>query len=187
MLIEELFANGTMIMGPSAADPHRQVGVFAPAVPARIASARAAELPRFSWLAGSWRYENAVPATRHSPAYADAGSLQFAVSERDGWIGSVSADGTFTRWLTFDPLSHTWIYLLMRGSYGMLRSKDGWLDDRIAFSGLMTMIGLEREWRMTWTRRGDDAFGFVNEERAADGTWTYIDEWRFNRVTPLPI
>ena len=39
---------------------------------------------------------------------------------------------------------------------------------------------------MKWTRTGDDRFTFVNEERAADGTWIDIDAWRFSRVTPLP-
>jgi hypothetical protein len=45
----------------------------------------------------------------------------------------------------------------------------------------MTMIGIDCEWRMTWTRQREDAFGFVNEERAADGSWRYIDEWRYLR------
>jgi hypothetical protein len=34
---------------------------------------------------------------------------------------------------------------------------------------------------MTWTRSGADAFGFVNEEQLADGSWSYIDEWRYLR------
>ncbi len=48
----------------------------------------------------------------------------------------------------------------------------------------MMMIGLEREWRMTWITMGLDAFKFVNEERVASGEWTYIDEWRFSRLSP---
>jgi hypothetical protein len=35
---------------------------------------------------------------------------------------------------------------------------------------------------MTWTRTGDDRFQFVNEERNLDGSWAYIDEWRFERI-----
>ena len=45
----------------------------------------------------------------------------------------------------------------------------------------MTMIGINCEWRMRWTRDGEDAFSFVNEERDDAGHWDYIDEWRFNR------
>jgi hypothetical protein len=45
----------------------------------------------------------------------------------------------------------------------------------------MTMIGINCEWRMTWTRIGNDEFGFVNEEKNEDGSWIYIDEWRFTR------
>jgi hypothetical protein len=70
--------------------------------------------------------------------------------------------------------------MLTSGSYGILRSP-GWEGRRIAFTGAMTMIGIDREWRMTWTRDGDDTFGFVNEERLADGSWSYIDEWRYQR------
>jgi len=46
---------------------------------------------------------------------------------------------------------------------------------------LMTMIGINCEWRMSWTKASDDEFAFVNEERGADGSWAYIDEWRMTR------
>jgi hypothetical protein len=45
----------------------------------------------------------------------------------------------------------------------------------------MTMIGINCEWGMRWTRDGEDAFSFVNEERNDAGHWAYIDEWRFSR------
>jgi hypothetical protein len=45
----------------------------------------------------------------------------------------------------------------------------------------MTMIGLTRDWRMTWTKFDQDEFGFVNEEHDEHGSWAYIDEWRFKR------
>ena len=70
--------------------------------------------------------------------------------------------------------------VLTNGSYGLLRSS-GWSGGQIVFAGLKTMIGLERQWRMTWTRRSDDEFAFVNEEQRADGTWVYVDEWRYRR------
>jgi hypothetical protein len=44
------------------------------------------------------------------------------------------------------------------------------------------MIGIECEWRMRWTKTSDDEFGFVNEERLADGSWVYIDEWHYCRA-----
>jgi hypothetical protein len=181
MLIEELFANGTMMMGPSPLDPGRQVGIFTPAALAGLGERRAAAIERFRWLAGRWRFENLVPATRHSPAYGDAGVQEFALSDRDTWISSVLPDGSLTRCLTFDPLSRQWIYVLARGAFGMLRSRGGWIGNRIVFEGLMTMVGLERDWRMTWTAEDADHFRFVNEERTGD-TWIYVDEWRFTRV-----
>ena len=63
----------------------------------------------------------------------------------------------------------------------MLRSTEGWVDNRIAFSGSMTMIGINCEWRMQWTKISEDEFGFVNEQIGAAGDWEYIDEWRFTR------
>ncbi len=111
--------------------------------------------------------------------------MEFTVDTGTGWVCSVQADGSLNQWVTFDPLSMQWIYLLSRGSFGMLRSREGWMQDRIAFTGLMTMVGLEREWRMTWEHPPSgrvEAFRFVNEERIEDGCWSYIDEWRFTRL-----
>jgi hypothetical protein len=71
--------------------------------------------------------------------------------------------------------------VLMQGSYGILRSLQGWIGERIVFSGFMTMIGINCEWRMTWTKTGNDQFGFINEERNEIGSWAYTDEWRFKR------
>ena len=93
----------------------------------------------------------------------------------------IAPDGLEIPQITFDPFSRQWIYLLMMGSYGLLRSAEGWIGDKIEFTGLMTMIGVNCEWRMRWTREGTEAFSFVNEERNDAGGWDYIDEWRFRR------
>jgi hypothetical protein len=180
-LIEELFLSGVMTMGASKADPDRQVGVFRPEAVAHLPAVRAAEMAKFRWIAGEWNYENVVPATRLSPAYTDVGSTRFSFCEKDAWICAVAADGRENRNITFDPFSRQWIYMLTQGSYGILRSREGWNADRIVFAGAMTMLGIDCEWRMTWTRENDDAFGFVNERRQVDGGWEYIDEWRFRR------
>jgi len=170
-----------MTMGACKADPQRRVGVFRPEAVAQLPAVRATAMEQFRWIAGEWSYENRVPATRVSPAYCDVGSTRFAFCERDAWVCTVAPDGKETRSLTFDPFSRQWIYVLAQGSFGMLRSPEGWVDGRISFSGPMTMIGIDCEWRMTWTKASDDAFGFVNEERAADGGWDYVDEWCFER------
>jgi hypothetical protein len=46
----------------------------------------------------------------------------------------------------------------------------------------MTMIGINCEWRMTWTKQGVDQFAFVHEERDDDGSWAHIDEWRLSSL-----
>jgi hypothetical protein len=75
-----------------------------------------------------------------------------------------------------------WSPTCFAGSFhGILRSPQGWIRDRIVFSGMMTMIGIDCEWRMTWTKASHGAYGFVNEEFAPDGFWECIDEWHFTR------
>ena len=181
MLIERLFNVGVMKMGPSRLDPERQVGVFNPEYVAPLPALRSFELEKFRWVVGEWTFENEVPATRCSPAYGDVGSSRFSISEKSKWICMVSPEGEETPCITFDPFSKQWIYMLFKGSYGILRSRDGWEDDRIVFTGLMTMIGITLEWRMTWMKEGEDQFSFVNEEQCEDGSWLFIDQWQFNR------
>lgn len=169
-------------MGPSPGSPETQVGIFDANFVSRLPVRRAAEMKNFGWLAGEWRYQNHVPAGRLNPAYTDEGVARFSLCEGESWICSVAPDGRETPQITFDPFSGQWIYILMRGSYGTLRSREGWRDDRLVFSGLMTMIGIDTEWRMTWTKAGNDRFSFTNEECLGDGSWAFIDTWRFDRI-----
>lgn len=181
MLIEQLFSSGLMAMGPSKSEPARQVGIFRQEAVAHLPGMRTAEMEKFRWIVGEWSYENSVPATRLSPSYTDVGSCTFSLCESDAWICIVEPDGRKVRHITYDPLSQQWIYLLARGSYGLLRSVDGWVRDRVVFVGSMTMLGINCQWRMIWTKRHRDSFGFTNEEFLANGSWAYIDEWRFTR------
>jgi len=179
-LIETLFARRIVRIGPSRHDATNQVATFDPETISKLAADRAAEMDRIRWLSGVWTFENPVPATRLSPAYCDRGTATFAPSPDGLFMCMVGRDAKLTPLMTFDPWSRRWIYMLTSGSYGVLRSP-GWARDQIVFTGLMTMIGIDCEWRMTWTRDGEDAFGFVNEERRADGSWSYIDEWTYRR------
>jgi len=181
MLIEELFSRGLMAMGLSKGDGQRRVGIFRPEAIAHLPAVRAREMEKFRWIEGEWNYENRVPATRLSPPYTDVGSWRFSFCENGAWICAMAPDGKESRQITFDPFSRQWIYVLTQGSYGMLRSAAGWIDSRIVFTGLMTMIGIDCQWRMSWTKENEDAFCFVNEELAGNGLWEYIDEWHFRR------
>jgi hypothetical protein len=181
MLMERLFASCVMQMGPSRVDPGRRVGVFNPAFVAELPALRTAKMEEFRWVVGEWNYENIVPATSANPAYTDVGTGKYALCEKSTWVCLVIPDGRELPIITFDPFSRQWIYLLMQGAYGMLRSQEGWRNGRIAFTGLMTMLGINCEWRLTWSKESDERFSFVNEERGSDGSWVYIDEWRFVR------
>lgn len=168
-------------MGPSRTDPARQVGVFNTEFIARLPALRAQQMETFRWIAGEWNYENLVPATRLSPAYTDVGSYRFSRCEKDAWICVVAPDGREAHHITFDPFSQQWIYVLTQGSYGIRRSRAGWRGNQIVLSGLMTMLGIDCDWRMTGTKHSDDEFAFVNEERVTSGAWEFIDEWRFRK------
>jgi len=181
MVIEQLFSRGVMKMGPSQVDPSRQTGIFNSDVLSSLQALRTSEMEKFRWLAGEWNYENDVPATPANPAYTDIGSSRFSFREKAGWIYFIGADGHENPHITFDPFSRQWIYVLTQGSYGILRSPRGWVGEKISFTGFMTMLGINCDWRMTWTKTGDDEFSFINEERAEDGSWAYVDEWRFKR------
>lgn len=113
-------------------------------------------MEKFRWIVGKWNHENIVPATRVSPAYADVGSSRFSLCENGNWILRRSPDGREVPHLTFDPFSRQWIYVLTNGAYGISRSSEGGTQtkkgDRMVFTGLMTLLGINCDWRMTWTR-----------------------------------
>jgi len=181
MLFEELFSRRIMTMGPSHVDPARQVGVLTPEVISNLLPTRTAEMEKVRWLAGTWTSENEVPATRFNPAYTDVGTITFSFDEKAGWLYVAPKTGPQIPHITFDPLSKQWVYVLLRGAYGVLRSEAGWIDNRIVFSGFMTMVGINCEWRMTMTRDGHDRYTVVNEELDTHGVWTYIDQWKLSR------
>jgi hypothetical protein len=180
MLMERLFSSGLMQMGPSRNDANRHVGVFNPDAVGDFPTMRSTKMEEFLWMEGEWNYENVVPASRANPTYSDIGSCRYSLCEKGNWICIVAPDGRETPHITFDPFSRQWIYLLMNGAYGILRSLEGWQQNQIAFTGLMTMIGFNCDWRMRWTKESQDRFSFINEERD-NHSWAYIDEWHFAR------
>jgi hypothetical protein len=179
MLMEELFSRGIMKMGPARNDPARQVGVFNMEFVSTLPALRLQELEKFRWIEGEWNMANQVPATRMNLAYTDIGSATYKLCEKNAWV-CLERGGVEHRHITFDPFSRQWIYVLLEGAYGIMRSP-GWIDGRIVFEGHVTMIGVECELRQTWTKVSDDEFRFVNEERLPDGAWGCVDEWEFRR------
>ena len=180
MIIEELFRKGIMKMGPSRGDPHRLVGTFEPEFVSKLPALRTAELETMRWIAGDWSSVNSVPASSAHPAYQDQGKGSFRFCENDGWICLVRG-GKEKPHITFDPFSRQWMYVLTEGAYGILRSP-GWRGNQLIFTGHMTMIGVDCEWRLTLTKSSGDEFHYRNEEQLPDGRWVYMDEWKFTRA-----
>jgi hypothetical protein len=73
------------------------------------------------WLVGDWDHENVVPATRLSPANADIGTNRVYICADGSCICFIGSQCRETHKITFDPFSRQWIYMLLRGFYGMLR------------------------------------------------------------------
>jgi hypothetical protein len=178
-LIAELFRRGIMVMGPSRHDPGRIVGTFPPDLIQKITTERLGEMQKAGFMAGDWLTENLVPATPHNRAYIEAGKGSMRLSSSGTWLCLVR-NGVEVPHITYDPFSKQWMYLLVEGAFGILRSK-GWVGDQISFTGLMTMIGAEREFRHTITKLGADEFSALNEERHG-AEWIYVDEWHFRRA-----
>ena len=180
MLMEELFERGIMVMGPAKDDAARQTGTFNVELLKTFPALKAAEIEKMRWLEGEWTSVNRVPATSKNPAYEDHSFGKYRFCEKDAWICLVGKDERERRFITFDPFSKQWIYLLAEGAYGILRSQ-GWTGNELVFEGEMTMIGVNCVLRQTWTKKSDDEFSFVNEEKLQDGSWGYVDEWELKR------
>jgi|SRR5215813_4107151 len=181
--MEELFGRGIMVMGPGKDDPSRQTGIFNMELLKTFPALKASEMEKMRWLEGEWTSVNCVPATSKNPAYEDHSFGKYTFCEKDSWICLVGKDERERRFITFDPFSRQWIYLLAEGAYGILRSQ-GWNGEELVFEGEMTMIGVNCILRQTWTRNGNNEFSFINEEKLADGSWGYVDEWKLKRKQP---
>jgi hypothetical protein len=179
MVMEELFKRGIMTMGPSRHDPANIVGVFNKDFAAGLPASRRAAMDTLRWIAGEWDSINTVPATRHNPAYAETGTGVLTLCEKENWICR-GREGTQKPHITFDPFSKQYMYVLTEGAYCVLRSP-GWQDQRLVFTGHMTMIGVDCEWRTTLTKRSAAEFHYLNEEQLPGGEWALIDEWLFTR------
>jgi hypothetical protein len=179
MLIEDLFRRGIMTMGPSRHDPSNTVGGFNKDFAAKLPALRKEAMETLRWMVGEWDSVNTVPATSQNPAYAETGTGVLTLCEKENWICR-GREGSQKPYITFDPFSRQYMYVLTEGAYGILRSP-GWQDQSLVFTGHMTMIGVDCEWRLTLTKRSDDEYHFLNEEQLPDGRWARIDEWLFTR------
>src|SRR2546423_9211037 len=150
MVMEELFKRGIMTMGPSRNNPSNIVGVFNMDLAAKLPAMRRAGMDTLGWMAGDWDSVNTVPATAQNPAYAETGSAVLALCEKENWICR-GREGSQKPYITFDPFSSQFMYVLTEGAYCVLRSP-GWEENRLIFAGHMSMIGVDCEWRLTLTK-----------------------------------
>jgi len=163
MLIEELFGRGIMAMGPAKDRPGLQTGTFDMELRKTFPALKAAEMEKMRWIEGEWNSVNRVPATSKNPAYEDVNTGTYRFCEKDSWICLVGKDRRERKYLTFDPFSGQWIYVLLEGAYGILRSR-GWNGNEIAFEGEVCV-----NWRAR--ARRSSSMGVPNSSRAISVSW----------------
>src|SRR3954452_1431925 len=178
LIFEQLVSRGLM-----AFDPNRKVLTFNLPVLAKFPAMRQAKMQEFKWLIGEWAFENRVRATPTTPAYTDTYFYSYELADNASRY-TVSGHGAKARpYLTFDPLSNRWMMTFTEGLFGVLQS-DGWAGNSIVFTGPLTMLGIDCELRQTITRRGENDFHILNEEKLPDGSWRETDEFNCQRKQP---
>jgi len=178
LIFEQLVARGLMVF-----DPNRKVLTFNLRALAQFPALRQQRIDEFKWLVGEWSFENHVRATSTTPPYTDTYFYTYALSDNDTRY-TVSGHGAKERpYLTFDPFSNRWMMTFTEGLFGVLQSK-GWQGDTIVFTGPLTMLGVDCELRQTITKKGENEFHILNEEKLPDGSWRETDEFFCRRKVP---
>jgi hypothetical protein len=175
LLFEQLFARGFMVF-----DARRNVAVVDPQVALGFASGRKEKMKEFQWLIGNWEAVNRVNATPTTPAYTDTYHYTYTFCDDETRISITGPSGKERPHLTFDPFSARWMMTFVEAVYGVLQS-EGWADNRIVFTGKLTMLGVDCELRHTIVRRSHDDFYALNEEKQPDETWVMVDDFQFRR------
>jgi hypothetical protein len=94
---------------------------------------------------------------------------------------AVRTGGKKFPYLTFDAFSGRWMMTFTEVIYGVLQAKE-WVQSQIVFTGPLTMLGVDCELRQTLTKRSENDFHILNEERLPDNTWSMVDELMFTRI-----
>ena len=178
LIFEQLVSRGLMVF-----DPNRKVLTFNLAVLAKFPALRQQKIEEFKWLIGEWSFENHVRGTPTTQAYTDTYYYTYELAD-NGSRYTVSGHGATARpYLTFDPFSNRWMMTFTEGLFGVLQS-DGWKGESIVFTGPLTMLGVDCELRHTITKKSQDEFHILNEEKLPDDAWGVTDEFFCRRKSP---
>ena len=135
----------------------------------------------FAWMAGTWSTVNTVRATSTTSAYEDTYEYTYEMEEDGARLIAVRTGGKKFPYLTFDAFRGRWMMTFTEVIYGVLQAKE-WVQSQIVFTGPLTMLGVDCELRQTLTKRSENDFHILNEERLPDNTWSMVDELMFTRI-----
>jgi hypothetical protein len=175
LMFEQIVRRGYMVF-----DAERNALVFNRAVLAGFPETRRRKMAEFSWLAGEWSSENRVRATPTTPAYTDTYVYTYRFCDDDSRITVSGPGGKDRPYLTYDPFSERYMMTFTDVIYGVLQASN-WSGDSIVFEGPLTSLGADCHLRQTLSKRGDDEFHLLNEERLADGSFVITDEFDCRR------
>ena len=175
-VFEEIFKRGFMVM-----DRDKNVGTFNLPMVSGFAAKRKEKMLSFAWMAGSWRAVNTVRATPTTPAYEDTYEYTYETEDEGARVVAVRAGGKKFPYLTFDAFSERWMMMFTEVIYGVLQARE-WAGSQIVFTGPLTMLGVDCELRQTLTKKSENEFHILNEERLPDSTWSIVDELMFTRI-----
>lgn len=141
----------------------------------RILRAPIAQLSSVGWMAGTWHsIREVVRTSKFVPQAKASGTYVFAYTMKGRWLFGADGRAVDFIYLTYDPFAEQWVLARLdrSPSYGIMTSRDGWRDNRIAFtSDLAYAGGTIRRRRLTIVRRSNAAMTFLDEEQRADASW----------------
>ena len=176
LVFEEIFKRGFMVM-----DRDKNVGTFNLPVVSGLAAKRKEKMLSFAWMVGTWRAVNTVRATSTTPGYEDTYEYTYEMEDDGARLIAVRTGGKKFPYLTFDAFSGRWMMTFTEVIYGVLQAKE-WVQSQIVFTGPLTMLGVDCELRQTLTKKSENDFHVLNEERLPDNTWSMVDELMFTRI-----
>lgn len=157
-----------------------------PAVAASL-SRPSAEVAAMAWMVGSWEVEVKVLATAGSPERISKGKSEVRPAMGGHWLETVDTypDGSIDQgFLGYSTADQQWVTVALHsGGIAVTAYAKTWNAGTMVFLAPdATILGVPVDLRQTLTRRGDDEYFILNEERLADGRWVALDEYAYRRI-----
>lgn len=153
------------------------LAAVAPYVPIYQAMPSRAAIKVYSFATGSVRSRDYGETT-----YVAKFIMPNRLSGQRTWLQIEDARQRDLSFITYDPMAKQWAMTGIEWpvSYGVATGSMS--GNRLVVTGNATVFGRPYFLRTTYTKKTNDAFTLLNEERMPDGKWMPDDEYDFVRV-----